>query len=993
MAPDTRLNFLVELREDARLTQADVARRFGLSERQGYKSVAAWEQGESVPTARRRARFIGYLWDDLGLRKEPARFEACWETLVERWHWEPLSGQERVALHLPPMGQAGHDALNRRGSSTTNAEGSVVGGDVLTNGGVFVGGDQFNLYVPSQLEKLVHTYRQVNDQLDEVGFAEQLTGYLRWVIERTENIELRGVKLRDGTQTTSLRLAEVYVTLNAELVGGQGRDTPKELVLEQILTANSRLAVVGGPGCGKTTLLIYIAWVLANAIVDNNPLWAEEKLGIRLDAEQPTLPLPIYMPLSVYARQCFGNDPQRGSGEQTLVEFLPSYLNRNASSIKQLPPDFLERLLNNGHHVILLLDGLDEVADEGERRQIREAIENLVTSRRQIRVAVTCRTIAFQGRTVLARGFQQVNIRPLDEDQVALLVHKAYEYQYRDDEIERRAKTAELLAGIAKLEAEHSRRGQKDGRRLIDTPLMVRMLLVVHLSDRKLPQHRADLYKRFTDTIIHSDHAFDDSVAEALRKLDGNSPELLRALAFGMHQRGEQQGREIDADELRVLLKPTFVDKIDAFLNLTRQRGTLLEERDGLYRFLHLAFQEYLAACYLVEDFDDDGRFSAKIQFFSDGQILNSWWREVALLIPGYLINMDRSQLAKRYVLTWAGVDERYPITHWSPDVQLAAAEIAATAVLEWFDRDEDMRHRLALRLTRIFTNPELLNETRLQLRILAARALNELGDLRFRSDAWYLLNDSMLGFIEIPAGTFTMGEGEGAHRVTLPTFYIARWPVTVAQFRAFIEATAEQSVRPKIRSDADNHPVAIQISWFKATQYCAWLTETLHAWGGTPASIATKLQQGWQIMLPSEAEWERAARGSEGRIYPWGNEDIEPNRANYMATGIGTTSAVGCFPAGATPEGVEELSGNIWEWTRSLYLDYRYPSDEQGRSERERFEAENEEVFSVRGGYYGSSAQNMRAPARDPYRADGIYDVNRGFRVVLGAAPRQLAL
>ena len=121
MATDSALTFLVDLREVAGLTQADMARRFDLTGRQSYKSVAAWEQGESVPTARRRARFIGYLWDDLGLRKDPARFEACWETLVARWHWEPLSDQERAELHLPPVEQAGRAAPNTPVPSTTNA--------------------------------------------------------------------------------------------------------------------------------------------------------------------------------------------------------------------------------------------------------------------------------------------------------------------------------------------------------------------------------------------------------------------------------------------------------------------------------------------------------------------------------------------------------------------------------------------------------------------------------------------------------------------------------------------------------------------------------------------------------------------------------------------------------------------------------------------------------------------------------------------------------
>ena len=141
--------------------------------------------------------------------------------------------------------------------------------------------------------------------------------------------------------------------------------------------------------------------------------------------------------------------------------------------------------------------------------------------------------------------------------------------------------------------------------------------------------------------------------------------------------------------------------------------------------------------------------------------------------------------------------------------------------------------------------------------------------------------------------------------------------------------------------------------------------------------------------MLPSEAEWERAARGAAGRLYPWEGNDLDPTRANYKATGIGTTSAVGCFPAGATPEGVEELSGNVWEWTRSRYLDYPYPSDEQGRSEREKFQAKDNDRFVIRGGSFYDGDQNMRAPARDHNHADNSFNDNNGFRLVLGAAPQ----
>jgi formylglycine-generating enzyme required for sulfatase activity len=253
----------------------------------------------------------------------------------------------------------------------------------------------------------------------------------------------------------------------------------------------------------------------------------------------------------------------------------------------------------------------------------------------------------------------------------------------------------------------------------------------------------------------------------------------------------------------------------------------------------------------------------------------------------------------------------------------------------------------------------------------------------RFRADAWSLPDDDLLGFVEIHGGPFTMGTDVKVDpqafdnerwqgTVDVPTFYIGKFEVTVAQFKAFADATGFK-VDPQTLNAPANHPVTF-VSWPDALAYCRWLEQRLRESPSTPETLRAALKNGWRVSLPTEAEWEKAARGTDRRIYPWGNEPRK-DRANFESRG---TTPVGQFPCPECPFGLVDMSGNVWEWTRSPYQAYPYdPADDH----RQNLEADA--LWVMRGGHFGDPARTIRAATRggaDP----GARRPFIGFRIAI---------
>src|SRR5262245_31162443 len=171
--------------------------------------------------------------------------------------------------------------------------------------------------------------------------------------------------------------------------------------------------------------------------------------------------------------------------------------------------------------------------------------------------------------------------------------------------------------------------------------------------------------------------------------------------------------------------------------------------------------------------------------------------------------------------------------------------------------------------------------------------------------------------WVKIPAGKFLMGsrpenklkweDEQPQHVVEISyDYFMARTPVTNRQFCKFVAATGYRGTEQPSRVGLEDHPV-VQVSWHDARAYCEWLTEKMRQ--------QEELKPDERVRLPTEAEWEKAARGEAGNEWPWGNE-WDASKCNSYESGLGKTTPVGHYsPAGDSPYGVADMAGNVWEW------------------------------------------------------------------------------
>jgi formylglycine-generating enzyme required for sulfatase activity len=854
--------------------------------------------------------------------------------------------------------------------------------------------------------------------------------YLGRLIDKTEFLTLRGVdpSVADGSHDPRLKLQGIYTalrTLSYDGESGRNAKSPfasaeglgerQALSALELLDRKRRLVLLGEPGSGKSTFVNFVALCLAgetlgradaNLEILNAPAPEEEEDRPGRRARRPAAwSHGSLLPVRIVLRDFAAHGRLPPPGEEAPARLLWEFLERelvDAGHGDFFP--FLRRELLAGRGLVLL-DGLDEVPEAEQRRaQIRHAVEDLVSGLGSSRVLVTSRTYAYQNQAWKLRGFDEAVLAPFTREQIGRFVGLWYEQMIALERF-----TAEEAQGRAAL----LRRAIFASDRLLglaERPLLLTLTASLHAwRGGSLPERREELYRDAVELLLNTWERQrvrldsrgepllpEPSLAEWLKVDRQEVRQVLEELAFEAHRAQPDLAGTADLDEGRLVARLLHLTRnpganAGQLVAYLRDRSGLLVERgNGVFTFPHRTFQEYLAACHLT-----GGSYPQEVAEL--GREDPGRWREVVLLAGAKAASGAVAgvwYLADALCFREPGDAEARPRDDWG-------ALLAGQAVVESANlaRVGEANEPKLARLRRWLVHLMRSESFPVLERAVAAKALAALGDPRFSPEHWWLPKELNLGFVEIPAGPFQMGsdpEEDSAsyederprHSVTLPGFWLSRYPVTIGQYRAFVEASGYRPADPDWQDGFSTQPV-VWVSWNEALAYCQWLGERLRdlASGSERERGSPDLWSGLALgslraSLPSEAEWEKAARGVAGLNYPWGPK-ADANRANYDDTGLGERSAVGCFPGGASPHEVEELSGNVWEWTRSLDGGYPY----EPIAARENLEASSESLRVLRGGAFYDDSGDVRCASRG--RASPVdRDVYVGFRVVLSPFP-----
>jgi formylglycine-generating enzyme required for sulfatase activity len=683
------------------------------------------------------------------------------------------------------------------------------------------------------------------------------------------------------------------------------------------------LVLLGDPGSGKTT---HLKQVLLQVLDDPT------KLGL------PAETLPIFLPLQELRDRSAG---------------LPSFVGDVLTDpLLDLSPGFGQRLCDR-KHLLFLFDGLDEVADGRERAEVSRWIADILTSSLTAHVLVSCRFAGYTPDVALHGSFLELELRPLDDEQMQDFVRKWYaavaRFEHPADRKQAESiamtKSNDLLGVLTRQEFIAITRVYQMTR----NPLLLAAICLVHHDQNRLPDARADLYD-----------------------------ECIKVLLNRWKSREQQQRQK------QQQLANLSID--DRFLTVIRdETGLLTGMGIDVFAFMHLGIQEFLTAKEYRDLGHDDGAVFAQLASKFD----DSWWEEVILL----MLALPDAPVFGKFM---RALVEQPNFAGWASSGLMdrcfaEAAKISEEPFVELLKRGDPRawwRRMLGLRKR----EAEALGQRQVAAAQVLARkmpeALEELDGVLTRHPApavrtWWsrrrtgaaevlgrdviVHEQTGIELVLIPAGSFLMGSVAGdqlgyederpQHEVTLNAFYLARTPITNAQYGRYLAAHPD-APKPKYwgdrRFNQPDQPV-VGVSCDEAMAYCEWA----------------------KLVLPTEAQWEYACRAETTTQYWSGNDESDLERVGwYEKNSGGRLHAVG--EKEPNPFGLHDMHGNVWEWCRDGWVDNYKTKPQPGDGLRHEQVPEGARVF--RGGSWDDGARDARSACRIRGRPGIRYD-HLGFR------------
>jgi formylglycine-generating enzyme required for sulfatase activity/energy-coupling factor transporter ATP-binding protein EcfA2 len=904
------------------------------------------------------------------------QIEALQEQLVLLSRKRHILGEEAYFAVSGPI-QARIDQLIQ------TAGGAYIAGNVHIDGGDFIGRDQNNItgktvVVVQAGGKVVVGEEQV--AMPAIKRDSMLGRYLEYVIAQNRYLELQGI--RSGGWLVSVELERIFITLRttgaheaddwlaqqSALAPGESRKLDREVVsyremsdvlrVEEALDKHRHLVILGDPGSGKTTLLRYLALLYARDLAEGGTLIRE-----RLSLEESGY-LPVLLPLRRLGAFLQARKPvEEGTeGHLLLLQFLCELL---GGERLDLPVDFFDPYLQQGK-AVLLLDGLDEVADPDIRRRVSRLVQAFTRAYPACRFVVTSRIVGYIEMVRLEDRFIATTVRDFTLEDV-----RAFLMRWHQAVMIGQMGLSQLAIHAAAEQTRQLVEAIQANDRILElaiNPLLLTVIALVHRDRVKLPDRRAELYAEAVEVLLGKrDEARGIKELPILdsQPLDTSDKRLLlQQIAFSIHDLGR---KEIDIQTLQNLLCEYFQDQCldeneprraaNRFIrSVTERSGLLVARGEGIYAFSHLTFQEYLAAAAIA---DREDYIPCSLHRCGD-----EWWREVILLEAGCLSLQGRERVTRLV----KAISDHHKEPEPYHNLVLAAECVRDVGEARLESR---LAGELRNRMQAALQNPSSKNWgrdllrtlkkggaalARIERRVAVATAFGRIGGAEYWQGPYYGEPD----WVEVPSGPFWMGEEKKFNQVTVSHYSMARMPVTNVQYAIFLR---ESGHRPpsdwesgRFPRGKDLHPV-VAISWYDAQHYCEWISTVT----------------GKKITLPTEAQWEKAARGDhDQRVYPWGN-DFKSDRCNTSELGLMNTTPVGIFLEGASPFGIQDMSGNVWEWCKDWF-------DSNYSAQPPKQDPEGPEKGSVKV-LHGGSWNNVQHLARCSSRA--IYDPALSFSYV----------